>query len=292
MLATRVSEPFHRPGWVYEEKYDGYRLLAYKEGARVTLLSRNQKDCTASFAEIAAAVACLPARTLCLDGEAVAFDRHLVSRFQLLQQGQVPRVYAVFDCLWRDGHDLRSQPLAVRRAALEEVIRDSQRLFPSRRLAANGLTAYRRTRRRGFEGLVAKDGAAPYLEGRTTRWLKVKVGQEEEFVIGGHTAPSGSRPYFGALLLGAYAGDALHYVGRVGTGFTHRMLAELHARFRALRTARSPFADLTRDKDATWLRPVLVAQVAFQEWTGDRKLRQPVYLGLRDDKEPRECVLP
>ncbi len=292
MLATRVAEPVHRPGWVYEEKYDGYRLLAYKEGERVTLLSRNQKDRTASFADIARAVAKLPARSLCLDGEAVAFDRELVSRFQLLQQGNEPSLYAVFDCLWLDGRDLRGDPLPVRRAAVERVVDGSERLFPSRRLSANGLTAYRQATKKGFEGLVAKDPTSPYVEGRTTRWLKLKVQQEEEFVIGGYTAPEGTRPYFGALLLGAYAKDGLHHVGSVGTGFTLKTLAGLHARLKKLATPASPFVDLKRRAGATWVRPELIAQVLFQEWTDDQKLRQPVYLGLRDDKDPRECVLP
>jgi len=292
MLATRVPEPFHRPGWVYEEKYDGFRIVAYKEGERVTLLSRNRKDRTASFAEIADAVRRLPARSLCLDGEVACFDEKLVSRFELMQQGEAPRLYAVFDCLWRDGRDLRRVPLATRRAALEAVVDGSERLFPSRRLAANGLVAYRQARKRGYEGLIAKDARAPYVEGRSTSWLKVKVREEEELVIGGYTAPEGTRWYFGALLLGAYRGDDLVFVGRVGTGFAHGTLKALHDRFRQLVVSESPFADLERLKGATWLRPTLVAQVAFHEWTSDAKLRAPVFLGLRDDKSPRECVLP
>ena len=133
MLATLVGGPFHRPGWIYEEKYDGYRILAYKEGGRVTLYSRNAKDRTASFAEVAAAIEGLSERTLLLDGEVVAFDQALVSRFQLLQQGELPSVYAVFDCLYRGGKDLRREALPVRRAALEEAIGKTARLFPSRR---------------------------------------------------------------------------------------------------------------------------------------------------------------
>ena len=292
MLATREPEPFHRLGWVYEEKYDGFRIVAYKEGARVTLLSRNQKDRTATFAEIAEAVAALPARSLCLDGEVACFDANLVSRFELMQQGEAPRVFAVFDCLWRDGTDLRREPLATRRAALEEVIDGSKRLFPSRRLATNGLTAYRRALERGYEGLIAKDGRAPYVEGRSNCWVKVKVREEEELVVGGFTAPEGTRWYFGALLLGAYRGDDLVFVGRVGTGFDHETLKALHAMFQKLVVPASPFVDLARLKGATWLRPALVAQVAFHEWTSDAKLRAPVYLGLREDKTPRECVLP
>jgi bifunctional non-homologous end joining protein LigD len=292
MLATLVDEPFHLPGWIYEEKYDGYRILAYKEGKTVTLLSRNAKDRTETFADVAKAVATLPDRTLLLDGEVVAFDKRLVSRFQLLQQGEVPTVYAVFDCLYRTGRDLRSETLPNRRIALEKAIGDTQRLFPSRRLADNGLEAYRVARKKGFEGLVAKDASAPYSEGRSRRWLKVKVHQEEEFVIGGFTAPAGARNYFGALLVGAYRGKDLVYAGRVGTGFTEKTLADLHARFKPLIQKTSPFANLQREKNATWIAPKLVAQVAFHEWTSDEKLRQPVFLGLRDDKALREVLMP
>lgn len=292
MLATLVHEPFHYPGWVYEEKYDGYRILAYKEGGRVTLFSRNAKDRTETFSEVARAIEGLPDRTLLLDGEVVAFDRKLVSRFQLLQQGDVPYVYAVFDCLYRSGNDLRNAPLSLRRAAVEEAIGKTDHLFASRRLDSNGKKAYEQAKRRGYEGLVAKDPSAPYVEGRTTRWLKVKVHQEEEFVIGGYTMPAGSRTHFGALLLGAYRGPDLHYIGKVGTGFSQKTLSTLHERFRPLVRKTPSFVVPPREKGATWLSPKLVAQIAFHEWTDDRKLRQPVFLGLRDDKKPAECVLP
>lgn len=292
MLATLVPEPFHRPGWVYEEKYDGYRILAYKEGDDVTLYSRNAKDRTESFADVAVAIATLPDRTLLLDGEVVAFDRKLISRFQLLQQGDVPYFYAVFDCLYRAGKDLCAHPLSERRPEMAEAIAGADRLFASRRLATNGFTAFRDAKRRGFEGIVGKNNSSPYIEGRSTEWLKVKVHQEEEFVIGGYTPPAGTRTHFGALLMGAYRGKELRYVGKVGTGYTQKTLAELHRRFQPLVRATSPFANPPREKGATWLAPRLVAQVSFQEWTADGKLRQPVFLGLRDDKKPEECVLP
>jgi bifunctional non-homologous end joining protein LigD len=292
MLATLVPDPFHRAGWVYEEKYDGYRILAYKEGRNVTLYSRNAKDRTESFSEIARAIATLRDRTLLLDGEAVAFDRKLVSRFQLLQQGDVPYVYAVFDCLYRNGRDLRNEPLTARREAMERAIGDTDQLFPSRRLESNGLTAYKTAKRKGWEGLVGKDSSAPYIEGRSAKWLKVKIKQEEEFVIGGYTTPAGSRSHFGSLLLGAYRGRDLHYVGRVGTGFSSKTLSALYKKFQPLVRKRSPFVVPPRIKDATWLAPELVAQVTFQEWTDDQKLRQPVFLGLRDDKSPSEVLLP
>ncbi len=292
MLATLVAEPFDRPGWVYEEKYDGYRILAYKEGARVTLYSRNAKDRTATFGAVAEALSRLRDRTLLLDGEVVAFDRKRVSRFQLLQRGDAPHVFAAFDCLYRSGADLRREPLTARRAALEAAVTESTRLLLSKRLARNGLAAYRAARRRGFEGIVAKDAASVYEERRSTRWLKVKVHQEEELVVGGFTPPRGSRSHIGALLLGAYEGSELHYAGKVGAGFSEKTLASLSRLLKPLFRATPPFVNPPREKGAQWLAPRLVAQVAFQEWTADRKLRQPVFLGLRDDKKPSECRMP
>ncbi len=292
MLATLTDEPFDRPGWVYEEKYDGDRILAYKEGDRVRLLSRNDKDRTGSFPAIARAVAELRPATLLLDGEVVVFDKKNVSRFQLLQQGKGEPVYAVFDCLYRDGRDLRHEPLPARRAALEDSIGRSKALLASHRLAANGLEAFRLAKRHGYEGLVAKDSSAPYVEARSTRWLKVKVHQEEEFVIAGFTRPQGSRQHFGALLLGAYQDGKLRYVGKVGTGFDRETLASLSRRFQPLIRSQPAFAEPPREKGASFLAPRLVAQISFQEWTADGKLRQPVFLGLRDDKRPQDVIFP
>ena len=291
MLATLVQKPFHRAGWVYEEKYDGIRILAYKEGSKVTLMSRNAKDRTAGYAGIAAAVGRLRAETLLIDGEVVVFDRHNVSRFQLLQQGSGTVAYAVFDCLYRAGEDLRSQPLSARRMALEDVLRNGSPLFLSRRLAKDGLEAYRLAKEKGYEGLVAKDLASPYVEGRSKAWLKVKVHQEEEFIIVGYTAPRGSRKHLGALLLGAYGGQELHYVGKVGTGFSSKTLADLWKALSPLALKAPSVINPAREKAVTYVKPKLVAQIAFEEWTADRKLRQPVYLGLRDDKDPRDVVM-
>jgi len=292
MLATLVAEPFDRPGWVYEEKYDGDRMLAYKEGARVVLLSRNGKDNTGRFPEIAAAIARLRPATLVLDGEVVVLDRKQVSHFQLLQQRSGEPLYAVFDCLFNDGKDLRHEPLSARRAALEGVVAPKGVLLLSRRLAANGLAAYKIARRRGYEGLVAKDLSSHYVGKRSRLWLKVKVHQEDEFVIVGYTSPEGARKYFGALLLGAYEHGKLHYVGKVGTGFDARTLAALYQRFRPLVSNKTALLDPPREREITYLRPQLIAQISYQELTADRKLRQPVYLGLRDDKRARDVTLP
>jgi bifunctional non-homologous end joining protein LigD len=292
MLATLVPRPFDKPRWVYEEKYDGYRILSYKEGKRVSLVSRNGKDRTRAFSALADAVGKLPAKTLLLDGEVVAFDRAQVSRFQLLQDGNVVPSYAAFDCLYKNGRDLRQAPFSVRRRALQTIIRKTGRIFLSRRLASDGFQAYRVARKRGFEGVVAKDLASPYIAGRSNKWLKVKVHQEEEFVIAGYTAPTGTRAGFGALLLGAYGGTLLHFIGKVGTGFSRRTLESLFQRFQPLIRRNPSLVDPPRERGVTYLAPRLVAQIAFQEWTVDRKLRQPVFLGLRSDKAPKDCRFP
>ncbi|MFZ1136902.1 MAG: non-homologous end-joining DNA ligase [Candidatus Korobacteraceae bacterium] len=292
MLATLVAEPFHKPGWVYEEKYDGIRLLAYKEGKRVLLLSRNDLDRTASFPEVATAIAKLRPSSLLLDGEVVVFDRKKVSRFQLLQQSKEKRVYTAFDCLYANGKDFRRKPLSERRSRLEEVVAPKGALLLSHRLAENGLEAYKLAKRHGYEGLVAKDLSSPYVEGRSKFWLKVKVHQEDEFVIAGYTAPAGSRSHFGALLLGAYEDGKLHFVGKVGTGFDENTLASLHKKFQPLVRKTPALVDPPRDRDVTYLAPKLVAQISYQELTADRKLRQPVFLGLRDDKSAKDVTVP
>jgi bifunctional non-homologous end joining protein LigD len=292
MLATLVAEPFDERGWVYEEKYDGDRMLAYKEGARVRLLSRNGKDRTSRFPNIVAAIGKLRPATLLLDGEVVIFDRQGVSRFQLLQQEKGEPVYAVFDCLFVDGKDLRREALAERRAALEKIVSSKGVLRLSHRLAKNGLAAYEIAKRSGYEGLVAKDLASHYVGKRSKSWLKVKVHQEDEFVIVGYTPPEGARQYFGALLLGAYEHGELRYVGKVGTGFDAKTLAALHERFRPLVIHDPALVDPPREHGITYLRPRLVAQISYQELTADRKLRQAVYLGLRDDKRASEVTLP
>jgi bifunctional non-homologous end joining protein LigD len=292
MLAMLVEKPFQRAGWTFEEKYDGFRLLAYKEGARVTLLSRNNKDRTSDYPDIANAISRLPARTLLLDGELVAFDRRHVSHFQLLQKGKATPSYAVFDCLYRNGEDLRDRSLADRRVTLESVVAKRGRIFLSHRLDNNGLEAFRLAKKRGYEGIVAKDLASPYVERRSNKWLKVKVHQEDEFIIIGYTAPAGTRMHLGALLLGGYQDKKLQYIGKVGTGFDKKTLAMLARSLRPLIRKRLSVANPPRETNITYVAPRLVAQISFAEWTADHKLRQPVFLGLRDDKSSREVVLP
>jgi len=297
MLATLSKEMVTGPEWVYEEKYDGIRALAYRDGDRVRLLSRTGQDLTDGFASVVDALGRLPDDgDFVLDGELVVFDPAGVSRFQLLQRrGVEPRtrtVYAVFDCLRSQGRDLLRRPLEERRKRLAELIpAPAGPLMISRRLPRGGERALAIARKKGWEGVIAKIATSPYEPGvRSRAWLKLKVRSESEFVIGGYTPPQGSRAEFGALLVGLYDGGRLRYTGKVGTGYTQETLRDLGAKLKRLGAEKPPFDQPPRIRDATWVEPRLVAQIAYAEWTADGKLRQPAFLGLRTDKKPEECT--
>jgi bifunctional non-homologous end joining protein LigD len=296
MLATLAKEIVTGPEWVYEEKYDGIRAVAYRDGDRVRLLSRTGQDLTAGFPAIVDALRALPDPDFVLDGELVVFDEKGVSRFQLLQRRGIDRrtrtMYAVFDCLRSRGKDLLRRPLEERRKRLLELVpKRAGPLMPSRRLPRDGERAIATAREKGWEGVIAKIATSPYEPGvRSRAWLKVKVRGESEFVIGGYTPPRGSRAEFGALLVGLYDRGKLRYTGKVGTGYTQDTLRELGAKLARLRTHTSPFDPPPRIPGAVWVKPRLVAQLAYAEWTADGKLRQPAFLGLRTDKKPEECT--
>ena len=290
MLATLADAPSSKPNWIYEEKYDGVRILVYKEGPRVSLISRNAIDHTSRYPDVAAALAKLKARTLALDGEVVVFDAKKVSRFQLLQQGKGCQRYAIFDLLYANGEDFREKVLSVRRKSLERWVQPSSAILLSARLAEDGLKAFQIAAQRGFEGIIAKNLSSYYVEGRSTLWLKVKVHMEDEFVIGGFTKPAGSRHHFGALLLGMYSHGQFRYVRKVGTGFDEKTLESLHQRLHGLIRAASPFSTEVHERGVTFLSPKLVAQISYTEQTKEGRLRHPVYLGLRDDKSAKEVV--
>src|SRR5437762_3833578 len=246
MLATLAPDVPIGPQWSFEEKYDGIRALAYRQKGKVRLWSRNLLDLSAGFPAVVAGIASLPGGDLVLDGELVVFDPKGVSRFQLLQRrgsgGQT--AYAVFDLLERDGTALLKRPLRERRAYLEEAIVPSTALRLSRRIGSDGDAAYATARAKGWEGVIAKDETSAYEPGvRSRSWLKVKVRKQSEFVIGGFTAPAGSRAHLGALLVGLYDGTALRYTGKVGSGYTGESLADLARLLGPLRRAPSPFAD-------------------------------------------------
>jgi len=296
MLASLSKEMVSGAEWVYEEKYDGIRAIAYRDGDRVRLLSRTGQDLTAGFPAIVDALRKVPDPDFVLDGELVVFDKSGVSRFQLLQRRGIDRrtrtVYAVFDCLRSAGRDLLRRPLEERRARLLELVpKRVGPLMPSRRLPRNGEQALATAREKGWEGVIAKIASSPYEPGvRSRAWLKVKVRGESEFVIGGYTPPQGSRTEFGALLVGLYDGGRLRYTGKVGTGYTQDTLRDLGAKLKSLRTDESPFDPAPRVSGAIWVKPRLVAQLVYAEWTADGKLRQPAFLGLRTDKKPEECT--
>jgi len=296
MLATLSKSVVDGPEWVFEEKYDGICAIAERKGDRVTLSSRTGQDLTEGFAEVVDAIRALTEKDLVLDGELVVFDAAGVSRFQLLQRrGVDPRtrpVYVVFDVLRAGGKDLRARPLAERRARLREIVpKRSGVLMPSRQLRGNGNAALDVARDKGWEGVIAKLRDSRYDAGqRSTSWRKVKVRGESEFVIGGYTPPQGARAEFGALLVGMFDGVRLRYTGKVGTGYTHETLRDLGAKLRKLRSEKPPFDPAPRMRDATWVKPELVAQIAYAEWTADGKLRQPAFLGLRTDKTAKEVT--
>ncbi len=289
MLAAFSRVPFHRPGWVYEEKYDGYRIMAYKDAGRVRLISRRGREWTTEFQDVAEAVARVSARTVILDGEVVVFDKRLVSRFELLRDRADPLIYPVFDCLHLDGRDLRREPLRERRRLLEDLVAGVDRLIPARRLAEDGLAAYRQVLRLGYEGMVAKDEAAPYTAGRSKRWIKVKPRQEARLVIGGFR---GEAMRFEELLLGAYKRGALQYVGRVEWGVSPAVRDALTRAFPLLAAEQSPFINLPRSRRTCWLTPRLIARIGYQEVMNDGMLRHPSLLGLDTDLRPEECRLP
>jgi bifunctional non-homologous end joining protein LigD len=295
MLASLSKDLVTGPEWVYEEKYDGIRAVSYRDGEGVRILSRTGKDLTGGFTSLVGSLRDLPDRDVVLDGELVVFDEKGVSRFQLLQRRADPRtrtVYVVFDCLRSRGRDILWRPLEERRKRLLELVpRRAGPLMPSRRLPRDGERALATAREKGWEGIIAKIATSSYEPGvRSLAWLKVKVRGESEFVIGGYTPPQGSRTELGALLVGLYEKGKLRYTGKVGTGYTQETLRDLGDKLKRLHTNESPFDPQPRITDAIWVKPRLVAQLAYAEWTADGKLRQPAFLGLRTDKKPEECT--
>jgi bifunctional non-homologous end joining protein LigD len=302
MLATLTDRRDFGEDWLLERKLDGERCVARKDDGYVRLESRSGKDLTGTYPEVRTAVAAQAGRRMLLDGELVAYDGEQTS-FSRLQQrlgvarpslqlmGSYPVVYCVFDLLELDGEDLTARSLLQRRARLTEAIRSSDALQLIEGWRGDSERRFAKACRSGWEGLIAKRADAPYSGGRSKDWLKLKCAWEQEFVIGGFTEPAGSRTDFGALLVGYHEDGRLRYAGKVGTGYRAATLRDLGARLRTLETSESPFVDARPIPRGThWTRPELVGQIGFAEWTTDGRLRQPRFLGLRDDKGPDEVV--
>jgi bifunctional non-homologous end joining protein LigD len=302
MLATLTERRDFGEEFLLERKFDGERCVARKDGGQVRLESRTANDLTGTYPEVAAAVASQRPSSLVLDGEVVAYDGDQTSFGRLQQRLGIrtpsealvannPVVYCVFDLLELDGTDLTERPLRQRRASLTKAIRPRAALQLSEAWRGDSERRFAEACRSGWEGLIAKRADAPYINGRSKHWLKLKCAWEQEFVIGGYTDPAGSRTDFGALLVGYYEGARLRYAGKVGTGFSAAVLRDLGARLREMETSTSSFDEVRPVPRGThWTRPELVAQVGFAEWTSDGRLRQPRFLGLRDDKRPSEVV--
>jgi DNA ligase D-like protein (predicted ligase) len=294
MKAVLSDEPFSDPGWIFERKLDGIRCLAIRDGDGVALMSRTARRMNDQFPELVEALERQISDDFIADGEIVAFENGITSFAKLQQRARrrVPVYLYVFDLPRLDGDDLRRLPLRERKSRLRHGLDfgGPVRLNPYRN-GEHGEELYREACRKGLEGVIAKRADSPYRGGRSRDWLKLKCHHEQELVIGGFTAPKGSRTEFGALLVGYYEDGALRYAGKVGTGFGHETLRDLGSRMRELEQEESPFEPFKPIPPGTrWVRPELVGQVGFAEWTRDGRLRHPRYIGLRDDKPARDVV--
>jgi len=312
MLATPTAKAFDDPDWLFEIKWDGYRAVAFIADSRVRLVSRNQNDLTAQFPELGSLPQFVKAQRAILDGEIVALDDEGRSSFSLMQQRtgfqpgkrrlqrreSVSVIYYAFDLLYLDGLDLRRVPLEQRKQLLQERIKVGEVIQFSDHYAEKGLALFEAAKQRGLEGIVAKKRSSAYEEKRSRDWLKIKITQRQECVIGGYTDPEGSREYFGALVLGLYdeQGRLIH-VGQAGTGFDQKTLKEIFTCLQPLKTRQNPFhGEIGGLRKVHFVRPELVAEIKFAEWThesaeGGMKLRAPVFMGLRPDKSAEDCRL-
>jgi bifunctional non-homologous end joining protein LigD len=312
MLATAIEKPFDNPEWFFEIKWDGYRAVAFIDDGRTRLVSRNQNDLSHEFPELVALSNSVKARRAILDGEIVALDDQGRPSFSLMQQRTgfrpgkgrgirrqgLPILYYCFDLLYLDDFDLHRVTLENRKQLLKQHISPGDLLRFSDHYPEQGLALYNAAAEKGLEGIVAKKRNSCYEETRSHDWLKIKITQRQECVIGGYTDPEGTRTYFGSLVLGLYdkQGRLIH-VGQAGTGFDYKTLKDVFAQLQPLTTSKNPFyGEIGGLRKVHFVRPDLVAEIKFSEWThetpeGGQKLRAPVFMGLRFDKSPQECKL-
>ena len=311
MLATSVDDPFDDPEWLFEIKWDGYRAVAFIAQRKVRLVSRNQNDLTAQYSELQSIPSFIKAETAVLDGEIATLDEQGRSSFSLMQQRtgirsggrrtgsrqDIPVLYYVFDLLYLDGYDLRRVTLEERKELLAKITIPEGPVGYSDHFP-QGKALFDVAKKKGLEGILAKRRSSVYEERRTREWLKIKITQTLDCVIGGYTDPEGSRSYFGSIVLGLYdkKGELIH-VGQAGTGFDQAMLKQVWQALKKLEAKRSPFPNgVEALRTVHWVKPELVAEIKFSEWThesaeGGMKLRAPVFLRLREDKDPKQCVL-
>jgi DNA ligase D-like protein (predicted ligase) len=301
-LATLTDKRFSDPHWIFERKFDGMRCLAFRDGDRILLLSRNRQPLNGTYPELVDAVCAQRTTRFVVDGEVVAFEGRRASFARLqgrlgitdpaaARASPVRVYYYVFDLLHLDGKSTIDVPQLWRKKLLRKAIEFQDPLRFTVHRVGDGLGAYQAACRRGDEGVIAKRADSAYESGRSKNWLKFKCVRDQEFVVGGYTSPKGSRIELGALLLGYHDGGDLVYAGKVGTGFDEATLRSLHERLAPIEQDAPPFTrGLVRENGARWVRPELVAQIGFTEWTRDGKLRHPRYQGLRTDKDPGDIV--
>jgi bifunctional non-homologous end joining protein LigD len=305
MLATLVDEPFSDPDWLFETKWDGVRAVCFIRNGQARFISRNQIEMTAQYPELANIAQSIRASSVILDGEIVALDENGVSRFQLLQRrlgrknaGEIQRLAAttriafyIFDVPHLDGFDLMGCKLIDRKTTLEGILKSSKNIRYSDHIIGEGEKLFEEIAKVPLEGMIAKRLESTYVQRRSAEWLKIKTIQQSEVVIGGYTEPRNSREYFGALVVGLYRDGKLHYIAHTGGGFNHQTLAKTYQLMQPFKTKDCPFVDKPKTNEPVqWVKPKLVAQVKFSEWTADGRMRHPVFLGLRQDKNPQECV--
>lgn len=305
MLATLVERPFDNPNWLFEIKWDGYRAICVaREDGSVSLTSRNGLDFLAQFAELADIGSAFKSLPIVVDGEIVSLDARGRSSFQRLQgsfdqhrrsrgaqQSRYPLTFVAFDLLYADGKDLRQLPLEERKQILENLIAQHDAVMYSKHVPEAGIALYEQAQREQLEGIIGKKRDSPYVQRRSRDWVKIKAQLVQECVIGGYTEPRGSRKGFGALLFGLYDRGQLQYAGHVGTGFDEKKLGSIYKQLQDLRVDTSPFAQRIKTNTRShWVKPSLVAQVRFTEWTRDGSMRHPAFLGMRVDKDPKSCV--
>lgn len=291
-LATLIDAPFDDDEWLFETKWDGFRAIATVDAERrVKLVSRNGKDFALRFPSLVSLGDAFAVVPCVVDGEIVAFDANGKSSFQLLQNAARGKVsYVVFDALYAEGRDWRKEPLEARKEALRQIVRKGQKdVIVSSHVVGKGRALFAKASAEGLEGIVGKRRTAPYVEARTRDWVKIKAQLEQECVIAGFTDPEGTRSGFGSLVLGVYEGGTLVYAGNVGTGFDVATLKRLSEKLRAIETATPAFTRPPKTRtEVHWVKPKLVAQVRFTEWTNEGSMRHPTFLGLRDDKPARD----
>ncbi|MEK7509135.1 MAG: non-homologous end-joining DNA ligase [Patescibacteria group bacterium] len=294
MLATLVDAPFDDKDWVFETKWDGFRMVAEIKNGKVMLYSRNGQVVSERYKLVAKALENIKHDCI-LDGELVALDRQGVSRFQLLQNALRTKVrlqYCIFDIMFLDGKDLRGETLLERKERLKKILPSDKLIRYSEHRFEHGKKYFAEAKKKKEEGIMAKRAASLYLSGkRTMEWQKIKTGARQEVVIVGFTAPRRSRKYFGSLVLAVREGTKWRYVGHAGTGFDFAALKDIHGMLFPLRTSIKPFDEKVKYEEATtWVKPKLVSEVKFTEWTAGGEMRHPAFMGLREDKRAEEVV--